>query len=552
MPADTPLAAAPSAAARRIAVIGGGIAGLVAARELALGGCAVQLFESERRLGGKIKQVTLGGRPFDIGAEAFATRGGVVAGLLGELGFAGAEASGTHAGGAGACAGASDAIVAPAPLGSWTVRCVRRGARLQARAVKFPAAGAIGLPVAPLSRESVRALGLGGAARAALEPWLPRALGSGAVTVAELVRARAGKRVLERLVRPMTLGVYSTAPEQLPPSAVPGLEEARAGHRSLIKASGALRDRARAAGSAVGAPRGGMAPLVAALETSLMQLGVELHRGSAVTGLAPLGADQTGSSVDAGSAGGSVDAGDIDPGVRWQLTTDHGAHEVDAVVIAAPEAVAAGLLRWQEPRQGSQRAIAPADDRTVEIVALLVDQPLLDAAPRGTGALISVEHPSADGTEAASAAEAGTSAGTGPGAMIHAKALTHVTAKWPDRAEGLPAGQHVIRLSYGRTHEELPTRGLDDAQMLALAAADAERVLGVAIPQHSIRAWARQRWEMPDPKRQGASQGQHEPTPPGVGLTGDWIAGTGLAATISHARQTARHLTRSLTLEPTP
>ncbi|MGJ0203832.1 FAD-dependent oxidoreductase [Leucobacter sp. gxy201] len=452
----------------RVAVIGGGVAGLVAARELARCGAAVDVFESEPRPGGKIARARLDGRRFDIGAEAFATRGGVVAELIGELGLA-------------------DAIVAPAPLGSWSVQ--------GSRAVRFPEAGALGLPAAPLSRESVRALGVVGALRAACEPVLPRRIGGRARSVAELVRLRAGRRVLDRLVRPIALGVYSTPPEQLPVSAVPGLAEAHSGGRSLLRASRALRDRSRAAGSAVGALPGGMGPLVDALEADLRGLGAELHLGTTVSGVAHQGDDWRITATGPAASG----IAEIAP------------RGYDSVVMAAPESVARRLLAL--PGAG-----APAGS-TVEIVMLLVDAPALDGAPRGTGALVA---PAGDG-----AAAGGT----------RAKALTHVTAKWPDRGAGLPAGRHAVRLSYGRAGEPPCTLGLDDEQLIDLAARDAGRILGTPIARDRVVAWARRRWIMASPAPADA------PEPPaGVVLVGDWVAGTGLAATIAHSRAATRGL----------
>jgi protoporphyrinogen oxidase len=57
---------------RTIAVLGGGVAGVVAARELARDGSAdVLLFEGERHLGGLQRSVAVGGLVFDIGAFVF-------------------------------------------------------------------------------------------------------------------------------------------------------------------------------------------------------------------------------------------------------------------------------------------------------------------------------------------------------------------------------------------------------------------------------------------------------------------------------------------------
>ncbi|MGA7146918.1 MAG: NAD(P)-binding protein, partial [Microbacterium sp.] len=70
-------------------VVGGGVAGLVVARRLALSGAGVTLFEASDRLGGTVARHEVGGIAWDAGAESFAVRGGVVAALLEELGLGG-------------------------------------------------------------------------------------------------------------------------------------------------------------------------------------------------------------------------------------------------------------------------------------------------------------------------------------------------------------------------------------------------------------------------------------------------------------------------------
>ena len=71
-----------------VIVVGGGIAGLVAARELAIGGCEVTLLEASDALGGRVARHTVAGIDLDAGAESFATRGGTVAAFVDELGLA--------------------------------------------------------------------------------------------------------------------------------------------------------------------------------------------------------------------------------------------------------------------------------------------------------------------------------------------------------------------------------------------------------------------------------------------------------------------------------
>ncbi|WP_315099448.1 FAD-dependent oxidoreductase, partial [uncultured Cellulomonas sp.] len=81
-------------------VVGGGIAGLVAARELARDGLRTLVLEQRDAPGGAVRGHTVAGLRLDAGAESFATRGGTVAALLTELGLA-------------------DLVRTPEPHGSW-------------------------------------------------------------------------------------------------------------------------------------------------------------------------------------------------------------------------------------------------------------------------------------------------------------------------------------------------------------------------------------------------------------------------------------------------
>jgi len=56
---------------KRVAIVGAGIAGLVAGYELAKSGCEVTVFEKEKKVGGRMQTQTKGGLLFDSGADFF-------------------------------------------------------------------------------------------------------------------------------------------------------------------------------------------------------------------------------------------------------------------------------------------------------------------------------------------------------------------------------------------------------------------------------------------------------------------------------------------------
>ena len=230
-------------------VVGGGVAGLVAARDLARAGRSTLVLEEHDTFGGAVAGHTVAGLRLDAGAESYATRGGTVAALLGELGLA-------------------DRIREPEPHGAWV--------HLPHGDGPLPRTGLLGIPAEPWAAR--RTLGLVGTARASLDLVLPP---TRATSLGDLVRRRMGARVLDRLVRPVVGGVHAADPDDLAVDAVaPGLPDALRRERgSLARAVRSLRASAPA-GSAVQGLEGGMQVLVDALVAD-----IEAHGGSVRTGV---------------------------------------------------------------------------------------------------------------------------------------------------------------------------------------------------------------------------------------------------------------------------
>ena len=421
-------------------VVGGGIAGLVAARDLAIGGRQVVVLEASDVLGGKVASHTVGGIVLDAGAESFATRGGVVAALAAELGLGGE-------------------IVLPNPAGAW----LQPG---EGPALPLPRTGLLGIPGMPLARDVIAVVGLAGALRAELDALLTGWPASRSRTLGELVRRRMGRRMTDRLVVPVVMGVHSRHPDELAVDTVaPGLRAGMLRTGSLARAVLGLR-AAAPAGSAVAGIRGGMFRLVEALQADLIGRGVQLRTGTGVAGMTSDG-----------------------------VVLEGGARLTGQVVLAAPV-----------PPPSSAD---PSAGRPVTLITLVVDCPLLDAAPRGTGLLVA---PDAAG--------------------IQAKALTHSTAKWPWLAERAAPHHHVLRLSYDG-------RAVAWGDLTGSARADAEKLLGVPLPSGCVIDSARIDWSAA-PASSAADTGDSAVAP-----VGERVAGTGLAAVIGQARRQSEQLLRS-------
>jgi oxygen-dependent protoporphyrinogen oxidase len=480
----------------RVVVIGGGMAGLVAARDCARPGFEVTLLEASGSAGGSVASLEVDGITVDAGAESFATRGGHVSNLIEELGLAGD-------------------VVQPNPAGAW----VRYGTHT----VPLPKAGLLGIPSSPLASDVVRAIGWGGAWRAYLDRLIPVLKIGQEHSLGVLVRKRMGAKVLDRLVAPVATGVYSAQPDDLDIDVVaPGLNAALTRLGSLSGAVGELRSAAKA-GSAVGGIRGGMWRLPAAVVADFEARGGVLRTGAVVTGLLPFVAREPGGTDESAAAESGVES-DTPESARWVVRLADGEEVLaDAVILAAPASVALDLLGGAS---GSLAALAALDwppASSVELTTLVLTDSRLADAPRGTGVLVADSEHSG----------------------VTAKAMTHSTAKWAWLAESAGAGKHVVRLSYGRAGKPSETTGLSDAELRALALADAAALLDIPLRESDLVGFARTSWTNALPY---AALGEGDrirgvreavESVEGLEVTGSWLTGTGLASVIPDAREAA-------------
>jgi len=228
----------------RVAVVGGGIAGLAAAWDLRHV-AEVTVFEPNR-LGGSILTTEFDGHPVDEGADAFLTRVPEALQLCQELGL-------------------QDELVAPAAGASavWTNGSLQR----------LPDGLVLGAPSDLRGLLRSRILSPWGVARAGLDLVLPRRRPPAGLTVRELIADRFGSQVADRLVDPLVGGIHAGWTGELGAAEVtPQIVAAAERSRSLLLG---LRGAPTSSGSPIFlAPRLGVGRLVDALVSALSQCGV--------------------------------------------------------------------------------------------------------------------------------------------------------------------------------------------------------------------------------------------------------------------------------------
>ena len=454
-------------------VIGGGIAGLVTAWQLAQHGVQVDVYESAGHLGGALVSHQVAGLELNSGAEAFAVASDHVFNLVGALGL-------------------TDRLVHPRTGTSWIINV--RGA------FPSPTDGYLGIPSNPLAEDVVRVLGQEAAEHAMADATMdPEAGYRPGISLGEYVSNRMGRSVRTLLVEPVAGGVHSTSPDLLElDSIAPRLYPAVLEHGSLQAAVKGLRTNARP-----GAAVASLAPVIDLLPRTLAEqirlAGGRFHTRAIVRKVMP-----------------ARDGG-------WTVVLDDGTVHTDRVVLTTPAQVTQRLLADVADVAESIPAL-PASP--VALVTLVVDDERLDRSPRDNGALVASHTPG-----------------------VVAKALTHATAKWDhirQAAEDSAPGQHrhVLRLSYGRSGEPLPT----PSELPDLALNDARRILGVHLRRDALVAVDLTMWgQTMTQARPGHQSALQEVAGrlsghPGLAITGAWMAGTGIAAITNHGRRVGDYL----------
>ncbi len=446
---------------RDVVVVGGGVAGLVAARDLAASGRDVLLLEASPVLGGKLRSHEVAGQAVDVGAEAMIARRPEGIALAADLGV--------------------DLVhPTPATSGVWSRGAVRAMPR--------------SLMGVPFDLDQLAASGVlspEGLARAAQESDVAV---DADVSVGDLVAARLGDELVDRLVEPLLGGVY-------------------AGHARRLSAAAAVPQLLAMA------RRGSLLEQAAAVPTTSGPVFATLPGGM---GRLP------GVLVDGGGfearTSATVRALRRTPG-GWALTvgptTAEQTIEADAVVLATPASPTARLLADVAPEAAAGLAGIEAASVAVVTLALRagdVPEELFDRS----GVLVP------------------------PVERRTIKATTFSFGKWA-WVRDLDPDVVWLRTSLGRHREESVLQGDDEAlvrvsllDLAAIAGITAQPVdshvqrWGGALPQYAVGHLDRV-------ARIRAAVEAH----PGLAVCGATYDGVGIPAVIGSARRAVASVTRA-------
>ncbi len=445
---------------RRLVVVGGGVSGLAAAWYAAAAGFDVTVLEASPQVGGKLRVDEVGGVVVDVGAEALLTARPEGVALLTELGLGG------------------ERIAA-----STTSALVRAGGA----AHRLPARTMLGIPTdldALRASGVLSAAGLDAAERE--QTMAPLAPVTADLPVGVLVRNRMGDEVADRLVEPLLGGVYAGRADELSAQAtMPRLFGALAGGGSLLAAARAVTDvgtRDPAAGPIFTSLRGGLGVLAERLAGS----GRFAVRTS--TTVRAIRRTPTGFALECGA----VPVAEL--------------VEADAVVVAAPAAKAARLLRDLAP--GAAVELGGIESASTAIVSFAFAGDEV-APPPGSGVLVAA------------------------GERLAIKAVTLSSQKWP-----LPTPLCLLRASVGRIGEPLALQ-LDDAELIGLVRRELRPLLDISATPVDARVT---RWGGGLPQYAVGHVGRVSrirsavAAVPGLAVCGAALDGIGIPACIASAR----------------
>jgi len=458
----------------RLVVIGAGVAGLAAAWEATRHGAfdEIVVLEAAPRTGGKLltTEVALPDGTsllIDEGADAFLARRPEAVQLCEELGL-------------------TDELTSPA---------VGRAKVFVDGTLQFlPARTALGVPLDVHDPEVAAVLGPAGVAELVAADGADHAPLTGDVAIGPYLRGRLGPTTVERIVGPLLGGINAGDIDHMSLQAVapPIATAARAG--GSLTAS-AARNVVPAEGPVFLTPVGGSQRLVDRLVEALTEHGVDVRTSTPVDALA-------------------MDR------ARVSVTTPDDEVTADAVVVATPAHVAAGLMVGLSPAAAD--LLGGIDHVSVVFLTLVFDRDDVPGPLDAAGMLV----PHSAGTTI-------TAASWGSVKWAH----------WDD-------GRHVVvRASVGHDGDDRG-RTLDDEQVLAAVLEDLATTMGITAAPVAVRLT---RWTDGFPQYRpghgdlvGRVTEQLGVDAPQVRLAGMAYEGVGIPASIGTGRRAAAALSELL------
>ena len=475
----------------RIAIIGGGIAGLAAAFELEksrAAGAQVEytLFEAHARLGGSLASEIVNGAVLEQGPDSFLTEKPAAAELCRELGL-GSE------------------LLPSNDADRKTYILVRN------RLIPLPDGLMFLVPTKLIPTAFTRLFSFTTKLRMALELLHPpRPTGLPDEAVATLVERHFGAEAVNRLADPLLSGIFGGDAAQLSARTVlPRLVEMESRHgsltRGMLAAHRQMRARAKASaqkgkGTGTAAPR----PIFTALRGGMQQL-----------------VDALAARLDPSSVRLAAPVSGISKTANGWIVVAAGASEsFDAIIVASPAWAAGVLLAPVDPALGEELSAIPYSSSIT--VNLVYDETKLGRLPDGFGFLV----PAVEDR-----------------AML---ACTFVHRKFLGRT---PPGKAVFRAFLGGVKNEALLAETDDA-LVAIVRRElseilGEKTLGIDVePEHArVARWRRAMAQYAVGHQERVARiAARVATLPGLRLAGNAYDGIGIPDCIRLGRRAAQEL----------
>ncbi len=481
-------------------VVGGGIAGLVAAWSLS-STHEVVLIEATDRLGGKIATTTFRDRPLDLGADAFIIRNDAALNLCRELGL-------------------ESELIEPASKSAAVY--TRRELHPLPKGLIF------GIPTDLFALKRSGVINLLGLLRAlydvvapvpaiTLDDFARMQRKEFDPTVGEIFHRRFGRALVNALIDPLVGGINASDVGVLSLySSMPQIAEQIAGKKSIMRALRPRKGTTPTGGSIFRGLAGGMEALVIALERQLISRGVKIERETSVSTIERSGSHQ------------------------FTVFSSTATYVVDRIVLATPAYVSAAIVDELSPALALELSAIPYAGVATVTMSFHED----DIAPfiaRDLADLIEIdsEHPFVVSEHLLPGS--GVLVARDRSSLITAASFT--STKWP---RSHADHEVVIRSSLGHHHDERAL-ALNDTELTNAVRRELTTMLGIhAEPLATVI----QRWPASFPQYvsgHGAriERVDHLASDLGIDLVGAAYHGIGLPACIAHARQAVARSVRA-------